>query len=385
MGHARWLSFGLGLGFLAGTHAAVGQSVLPLGSEIEPLSAPSGGEKPSHEDEAAEEAKRNVFLPLAMYTPETHVGFGGLFVHFFRPPAERADERVSSVALLVLATTRRQAIIELHPDFYFLSGDMHLFGKLEFQYYPDSFWGIGPRTPDEDEVRYARARFRAKGNAHYRLVGPLYGGLGFDVMDYHATYGPTGIFATEAIPGEEGGLTTGVGPTAVYDTRDNTAEAHSGTYLGAALLWFPPAVSDYDFHKVQLDARQFFDLGNEHAIGVHFYSEIEGGYVPYYHLALLGGDELLRGYYFGRYRDETLAALDTEWRYPIYWKFGGVLFAGAGVVGPTIRSLFDAPVRWSAGGGLRFSLSDADRLNLRVDAGFGPGTYGFYFTAREAF
>ena len=63
----------------------------------------------------------------------------------------------------------------------------------------------------------------------------------------------------------------------------------------------------------------------------------------------------------------------------------GVLFAGAGVVGPTIRSLFDVPVRWSAGGGLRFSLSDADRLNLRIDAGFGPGTYGFYFTAREAF
>ena len=47
--------------------------------------------------------------------------------------------------------------------------------------------------------------------------------------------------------------------------------------------------------------------------------------------------------------------------------------------------LLHEPIRWAVGGGLRFSLSDSERLNLRLDAGFGPGTWGIYFTAREAF
>jgi hypothetical protein len=43
------------------------------------------------------------------------------------------------------------------------------------------------------------------------------------------------------------------------------------------------------------------------------------------------------------------------------------------------------PIRWAAGGGLRLSLNTEERLNLRLDVGVGPDTYGVYFTAREAF
>jgi hypothetical protein len=96
--------------------------------------------------------------------------------------------------------------------------------------------------------------------------------------------------------------------------------------------------------------------------------------VPYYHLAMLGGDEMLRGYYLGRYRDETLAEFEAEYRYPIYWKFSGVAFLGAGAVAPTLGDLLHEPIRWAVGGGARFSLSDEERLNLRFDAGFGIGT-----------
>jgi hypothetical protein len=50
-----------------------------------------------------------------------------------------------------------------------------------------------------------------------------------------------------------------------------------------------------------------------------------------------------------------------------------------------VGELVDVPLRWAVGGGGRFSLSDSERLNLRLDAGFGLGTWGIYFTAREAF
>lgn len=332
----------------------------------------------------ANEEPANVIVPLLMYTPETHVGFGGLFVHFFRPPPDK-KEPVSSFAFFAIGTTRRQAILEAHPDFYFWSGALRLFGKIEFQYFPDSFWGVGPHTQDEDEERYIRQRFRIKANGHYRIVGPLYAGLSLDAMDYRASYSDDGIFANETFIGEEGGLTTGAGPTAVYDTRDSTVNSRSGTLLGTSFLWFSPPFSDYKFRKFVLEARQFFDLGNRHAIGARFYGEIQGGAVPYYHLAMLGGDEMLRGYYLGRYRDETLMEIEAEYRYPIYWRFSGVAFAGAGEVASTVSDLLHEPIRWAVGGGGRFSLSDSERLNLRLDAGFGIDTWGVYFTAKEAF
>ncbi|HVR21079.1 MAG TPA: BamA/TamA family outer membrane protein [Polyangiaceae bacterium] len=382
MGRSRRLSFELWLGVSALASSALAQRTDPAPSELG-LDAPS--KKPSNERAApASDEPANVIVPLLMYTPETHVGFGGLFVHFFRPPPD-SKQRVSSFAFFAIGTTRRQAILEAHPDFYAYSGALHLFGKVEYQYFPDSFWGVGPHTQDEDEERYTRSRFRAKASAHYRLVGPLNAGLAADVMDYHATYAEDGIFASETFIGEEGGVTSGFGPSALYDTRDSTVNAHSGTLLSATLLLFNDPLSAYTFRKFVLEARQFFDLGNNHALGARFYGEIQGGEVPYYHLAMLGGDEMLRGYYYGRYRDETLAAVEAEYRYPIYWRFSGVAFAGAGGVAPTVSDLLHEPVRWAVGGGGRFSLSDSERLNLRLDAGFGIGTWGVYFTAREAF
>ena len=383
---ARWLSYGLSVGLAALSGRATAQTTAPPQAELEPVSSPDKA-KPSDVAKATkrpEEPERNVIVPLLMYTPETHVGFGGLFVHFFRPPPEQ-KKRVSSFAFFAIATTRRQAILEAHPDFYLFSDDIHLFGKVEYQYFPDSFWGVGPHTKDEDEERYTRERFRVKATAHYRFVGPLWAGLAADVMDYHGTYAPNGIFANETFIGEEGGVTTGFGPTVFFDTRDSTVAAHSGTLLATSFLWFRKPLSDYNFHKLVIEARQFFDLGKNHAIGARFYGEFQGGGVPYYHLAMLGGDEMLRGYYLGRYRDETLAEIEAEYRYPVFWRFGGVVFAGAGEVSPTIRGLWGAPIRWAVGAGGRFSLSDSERLNLRLDAGVGLHTYGVYFTAREAF
>ena len=375
---ARWLSFRVGLLVALVAGRPSGAETLPSPAEVQP----KGATKPPAQ---IEEEGDNVIVPIVLYTPETHVGLGGLFVHFFRPPPERKHARVSSVAFLAIATTRRQAIVEAHPDFYFMDEDLHLFAKLEYQYFPDSFWGVGSRTPDRAEERYRRERLRFRPNGLYRMVGRLYGGLSADAMEYRAEYGDGGLFATQDFPGERGGVTAGFGPALSYDSRDNPVSARSGTLLGATFLWFPKPTSRYAFRKLLLEARQFFDLGRTHAIGARFYGELQGGNTPYYHLAMLGGDELLRGYYLGRYRDETLVALEAEYRYPLFWRFGGVLFAGAGQVADDPVDLPSEPLRWAVGGGLRFSLADRERLNLRFDLGFAPTSWGAYFTAREAF
>jgi hypothetical protein len=244
MGRARPSPLWLLLGLAACPFSAAAQSALPEAAELQPVAT-----KPSVASErddpkgpstiAPEEPQANVFVPLLMYTPETHVGFGGLFVRFFRPAAP-SKRRVSSFAFFAIATTRRQAILEAHPDVYAFADALHLFGKVEYQYFPDSFWGVGPHTEDEDEERYKRERFRLKTTGLYRLFGPLHAGIGLDVMAYKGTYADDGIFANETFIGEDGGITTGVGPSAVYDTRDSTVNARSGALIAFNVLWFPP-------------------------------------------------------------------------------------------------------------------------------------------------
>jgi hypothetical protein len=376
----------------AGAQASRDEVPTPKASEVEPKArqpkrseqGTSAATREAGEDEST--GSGNVIVPLVMYTPETHLGGGGFFVHFFRLTDTKPRSRVSSLAFVALATTRRQAILEMLPDLYADSDRLHAFGKFEYQHFPDSFWGIGNASEGAAEERYERERFRFRGGVQYGVVRPVYAGPYADVMTYSATYAPDGLFALQDIPGEAGGLSVGVGAAVTFDTRDNAVATRRGTLVGATFLVFSPVFgSEYTFRRLTVEARHFLVITGDHVIGFRFFGETLGGEVPYYQLAMLGGDELLRGYFLGRYRDENLGALETEYRFPLYWRFGGVAFAGAGQVADGLEDLGGEPTRWAVGAGLRFSLNDDEHLNLRLDFGVGPGTHGIYVTAREAF
>jgi hypothetical protein len=339
------------------------------------------------EKEEGDPSSGRVIVPLVLYSPETHIAFGGLVIQFFRIGDAPKDSRVSSIAADALVTTRRQAIFELLPDLYWDNEDNHVFGKLEYQRFPDSFWGIGPHTPDSAEERYERERLRLRTGLLRRVHGPLYAGIYDEIMYYEGKYpDPNGTFARLDVPGEEGGFTSGIGPMLTYDSRDNAVQSRAGTLLSLTWLGFGPFVgSQHDFWKLQTEARHFFPLGALSALGFRYYGEFQGGSVPFYHMAQLGGDELLRGYFMGRYRDKNLVVLESEFRFPLFWRFGAVAFAGAGDVAEKFVDLAKNPIRWAVGGGLRLSINTKERLNLRLDVGVGPHTYGVYFTAAEAF
>lgn len=328
-----------------------------------------------------------VIVPLVIYTPETHVGVGGLLVQFFRIGDSAKDSRVSSVAFDALVTTRSQAIFEIMPDLYWEDESNHLFGKLEYQRFPDSFWGIGPDTPDSAEERYDRERLRLRLGTQRRVIGQLFAGMYGEFMFFDATYSdPTGTFARQDVPGENGGFTSGIGPMVTFDSRDNAVSSRSGTLLSVTWLGYSSVIgSRYEFWKLQTEARQFFPVGDESALALRYYGEFQGGFVPYYELAMIGGDELLRGYFMGRFRDKEMLVLESEYRFPLFWRFGAVAFAGAGEVADEFLDLGSQTVHWAGGGGLRLSVNTKERLNLRLDVGAGPDTFGVYFTAREAF
>src|SRR5262249_31280936 len=229
-----------------------------------------------------------VIVPLLIYTPETHVALGGLVVGFFRVGNAPPESRVSSVAVDVLVTTRRQAIFEVMPDLWWDNESSHVFGKLDYQRFPDNFWGIGPYAPDSAKEQYDRDRVRMRVDLQRRIISRLYAGAHAEFTWYDATYtDPNGTFARTDVPGEEGGFTSGFGPTLTWDSRDNTVSSRSGTLLSAMWVGYPPVISRYAFWRLPTEARQFFPVGQESALAIRYYGEFQAGKVPYYQLSPL--------------------------------------------------------------------------------------------------
>ncbi len=107
--------------------------------------------------------------------------------------------------------------------------------------------------------------------------------------------------------------------------------------------------------------------------------------MPLIELGGLGGNELMRGYYEGRYLDRNLLAGQVEYRLPLTGRLGLAFFTGAGQVAPRIAAFRLARFKPSLGAGIRFKIVKEENLNLRFDYGIGRGTNNYYFNLAEAF
>ena len=102
-------------------------------------------------------------------------------------------------------------------------------------------------------------------------------------------------------------------------------------------------------------------------------------------MSQVGNDDLLRGYPRNRFRDKNLLATQLEYRFPLFWRFGMTTFAGIGDVFNNYQDLKLSYVKYTLGMGLRFLMNSAERLNVRVDYGYGSEGGYFYVSFTEAF
>ena len=94
----------------------------------------------------------------------------------------------------------------------------------------------------------------------------------------------------------------------------------------------------------------------------------------------------MRGYFEGRYRDYNYLMMQLEYRQYFWWRLGFAVFVGAGDVAPELMQFSLPDVKYSYGFGLRFLFNEEEKVNIRVDLGFGnDGNSGIYFGIEEAF
>jgi outer membrane protein assembly factor BamA len=172
----------------------------------------------------------------------------------------------------------------------------------------------------------------------------------------------------------------------VIDTRDNIINPYKGRLAElSTYLFTQPLGSTFSFQVINGVYQQYWQIRPKQVLAFQFKSRFSFGDVPFLDLSTLGNDDILRGYPKNRFRDRHFAATQLEYRFPLWWRFGAVAFAGVGdVYGPsselTIKNL-----KYSIGTGLRFVVDPAERLNIRLDYGYGTEGGYFYFVVGEAF
>jgi hypothetical protein len=94
----------------------------------------------------------------------------------------------------------------------------------------------------------------------------------------------------------------------------------------------------------------------------------------------------MRGFFYGRYRDNFYAMMLAEYRQYFWKSFGFAVFAGIGDVSNNLLEYQFVNLKYSLGTGLRYMFNKDQKVNLRKDIGFGnDGNRGIYFGIQEAF
>lgn len=327
-------------------------------------------------------------FPLLSYSRETQVALGGFGVTYFRIGDAPPESRPSYLAGDVVVTTRAQVLVDVFPVLWWDDEHWFVTGQIAYRRYPDDFYGIGNDTRPEDKETYTLHGISTRFDLRYRAWKSLFIGARHE-FQWHELIelDDAPMLAAGNIRGSEGGFRNGIGPTLVWDSRDNTQSARSGLYYQASFLVYGGFLgSDYDYARLTLDAAHYLALGERHTLAFQVFIDAMAGDVPFNQLALLGGISRMRGYYEGQYRDKTYAMAQLEYRMmPIFWRIGAVVFAGIGEVAERWRDFRWDRLRWAVGAGLRFALNVEERINIRVDVGVGPGTWGLYVNVLEAF
>lgn len=327
-------------------------------------------------------------FPFAVRSLETNWGFGGIAARFFKAGnANDSTIRTSDVNVLGLYTLRKQLILVANSTVFFPREDRIARFQASYSYYPDDFWGLGNHVPYSNEEGFSQKQYFINPQFLQRAHNNLYLGLTYEFQHTGPiTYTPGGLFDRENITGRYGGNTSGLGPILSWDTRNNAYSPDHGIFAELQYVWFPTFIgSNFKFQVFSADVRKFIYLDPKSVLGVQGIAGLTFGNTPFRKLEELGGADMMRGYYGGRFTDKCLMAYQAEYRRLLFWRIGMVAFAATGEVAPDPGQFDIEGLHYTYGGGLRFMLSKTEKLNLRVDYGIAKHSNAFTVQLREAF
>jgi hypothetical protein len=170
-----------------------------------------------------------------------------------------------------------------------------------------------------------------------------------------------------------------------HDTRDFIYNPYHGDYLNLKTAHYRDTWgSDFKFDNYEFDFTKFFNIDTTRVIAGRFSAYVATGDVPFEGQHVVRRDDI-RGYTNGKHRANQVYALQTEYRWNFYKKWGMVGFFG-------IATAVDSPDKISIPGllpgggvGIRYMAIPSKKINIGVDVAVGKDDWGLYFRIGESF
>lgn len=171
-----------------------------------------------------------------------------------------------------------------------------------------------------------------------------------------------------------------------YDTRDNINNPKSGfngTYSHS--LYRDWMGSDNDYNSFTINFNYYNKIKNEkNILASRISAQLATGDVPFQGQNVVMGDDI-RGYTNGKYRANQVYAIQTEYRWNFYKKWGLVGFLGLASAVDNFGDLGTAEILPGGGAGIRFMMIPSEKINVGFDIAKGKDDWGIYFRIGEAF
>ncbi|MES2587812.1 MAG: BamA/TamA family outer membrane protein [Bacteroidota bacterium] len=328
--------------------------------------------------------------PVVAYSPETSVelGLSGLYVRYAKGDT---TNRLSEINAFTFYTLHKQFGGFFEHAIYSDKNEWFFLGKLKFQSFPLSYYGVGPETIDKKIARVNAFQVQIKERILKKVYKSIYAGVEFDLqhlgnVDF-VDYDKNHIY--EKPLGHLGSTNFGFGSGILFDNRHNVLNVRKGLFAELAFIHYDQKFgSQFTFTSIFSDFRCFIPIKKRNVLAFQYLGQFSLGNPPFNQMALMGGEMIMRGYYTGRYRDENLLSFQAEYRmlpFKFAKRFGASIFTSTGVVAPSLSTINSKNFVLAGGAGLRFLLFPKKDIWTRLDFALTKEGYGFYLFIGEAF
>ena len=328
-------------------------------------------------------------LPSIIVTPETGLK-GGVFVDYFykTKAAKGKDVRPSLSWAQVLYSTRRQFTAEAYTSTYTSKEKYYIFFRGGFISNYERYWGLTASSVANNEfAEVTYNRVYATTRVQRNMGNKLFVGVNLYYSDYSKNkfLQKEGVAATPP-PGNNNSRIWGVGFSFTADRRDNQFSPTKGFFADATVIAnYDLQSRSYAYTLMSADVRKYNETGRHIFVNQVLFS-LATDEMPFFEKARMGGSNLMRGFFQGRFRDNNLWAMQTEYRYKLNRFLKLALFASAGNTAPTINFIFSQQIQASGGVGLRLLINREKNIYFRSDVAVtGNGMLGYYFRIGDAF
>ncbi len=341
-----------------------------------------------------------LFTPIVIpaYSPELGglIALGGLVS--FKTNRKDSLLKRSSLPFTFAYTTTGAIVASGILESYWLKDKIRFNLNFDYKDMPDNYWGVGYESAfykhkSDSTTFYNRKWWSFHPRILYQLKPNYF--IGLDI-DYNSTKGSeeSKVVLNDSIYMEynKRPLNSGLGFILRYDSRDYPVDAHSGFLIDFRTTFYSPQLGGDNRYQVYLmDYRQFISARSGSSVFAwEAKVRIAKGEVPYGEMSQLGTPFDLRGYLWGRYRNNDLFYAMFEYRHKflkknkeeskhsiVSWIAGGKVF--------DINNKTNPNNKWLPNAGLGYRFEIQPRMYIRFDFGVGKESYGMYVNFNQVF